>query len=301
MNAAFIAHNVRRQIEAHPRMVVATGAAFCLLALVGGGARLGARAVERWAAFVGQNVHLIVYLGEDVDEERALGLRDILRRTPAVAQVAVIEPEQALARLTAAAGVLRADNKSLEGLESSYFPRSLEVSLAPTPDIARRAQELAGRLRQVPGVAEVDAMTTGLARLSVWVKVGRTLGVVVLVALGLVGLLGLLVVFWRGRDTLARRAAVLDQLGETPAAIRLPSGLWVALAALVGGGVGAGLLALAWRPLLGRLERSLGIASALPSPPLGMVEIAAGLLLMVAAGWTLGYFATPLPASSDHA
>jgi cell division protein FtsX len=281
-------------------MAVATCAAFCLLALVAGGARLGAGAVERWATFVGQNVHLIVYLGEDVDEERAQGLRDILRRTPAVAQVAVIEPEQALARLTTAAGVLR-DNKPLEGLEPSYFPRSLEVSLAPTPDIARRAQDLAGRLRQVPGVADVDAMTTGLARLSVWVKVGRTLGVVVLVALGLVGLLGLMAVFWRGRDTMARRAAVLDQLGETPAAIRLPSGLWVALAALVGGGVGAGILALAWRPLLGRLERGLGIASALPSPPLAPLEIAVGLVLMVAAGWALGYFATPLPTRSDHA
>lgn len=301
MNAPWIARNVRRQVEAHPKMVVATTVAFCLLALVGGGARLGARTVGRWATFVGQNVHLIVYLAEDVDQEQALGLRDILHRTPTVAQVAVIEPEQALARLTTAAAIFRADGKSLEGLEPSYFPRSLEVSLMPTPDIARHAQDLAGRLRQVPGVAEVDAMTTGLARLSVWVKVGRTLGMVVLVALGLVGLLALMAVFWRGRDAMARRAAVLAQLGETPASIRLPSGLWVALAALVGGGTGAGILALAWRPLLGRLERSLGMASALPSPPLALAEIAAGLLVMIAAGCALGYFATPLPAPSDHA
>jgi cell division protein FtsX len=100
---------------------------------------------------------------------------------------------------------------------------------------------------------------------------------------------------------MARRAAVLAQLGETPAAIRLPSGLWVALAALVGGGAGAGILVLAWRPLLGRLERSLGIASALPLPPLALAEIAVGLLVMLAAGCALGYYATPLPAPSDHA
>jgi cell division protein FtsX len=301
MNAAWIARNVRRQVEAHPKMVVSTSVAFCLLALVAGGARLGARTVERWGAFVGQNVHLIVYFSGNVDEEQALGLRDILRRTPAVAQVAVIEPAQALARLTAAAATLRADAPVVDTLEPAYFPRSLEVSLAPAADLAQRAQDLAKRLRNVPGVSEVDAMTTGLARLSVWVKVGRTLGLVVLVALGLVALLVLVAVFLRGREAMARRAAVLVQLGDTEAAIRLPSALWTASAALVGGGMGACVLALAWRPLLGRLERSLGIASMLPSSPLAPAEIAAGLLLLVTAGLAMGYFATPLAATHDHA
>jgi hypothetical protein len=123
----------------------------------------------------------------------------------------------------------------------------------------------------------------------------------VLAALGLLGLLALMAVFFRGRDAMARRAAVLAQLGEAPVAIRLPSGLWVALAALVGGGTGVGILALAWRPLLSRLEHSLGIASSLPLPPLALVEIAVGLLVMIAGGFSLGYFATPLPAPSDHA
>lgn len=301
MNAAWLARNVRRQVDAHPKMVVATAVAFCLLALVAGGARLGARTIERWGNFVGQNVHLIVYLADDLDDERVLGLRDILQRTPPVAQVTVIEPAQALARLMAAATANRTDPKTIDGLEPAYFPRSLEVSLAPSPDLAQRAHDLAKRLRNVPGVSEVDAMTTGLARLSVWLKVGRTLGLVVLTSLGLVAILALLAVFLRGRDAMARRAAVLTQLGETPVAIRLPSGMWTALAALAGGGVGACVLSLAWYPLLGRLERSLGIASALPSTPLPLAEMAAGLLLLVAAGLAMGYFATPLPAEARHA
>jgi cell division protein FtsX len=300
MNVAWLVRNVRRQVEAHPRMVVATSVAFCLLTLVAGGARLGARTVERWGTFVGQNVHLIVYFADDVDDERVLGLRDILHRTPPVAQVTVIEPAQALARLAAAAAAFRTDAKTIAGLEPAYFPRSLEVSLAPSADLAYRAQDLAKRLRNVPGVAEVDAMTTGLARLSVWVKVGRTLGLVVLVALGLVALLALIAVFLRGRDAMARRAAVLTQLGETPTAIRLPSGLWTALAALSGGGVGAFILSLAWHPLLGRLERSLGIASMSTSLPLTPAEIGTGLFLLVAAGLAMGYYATPLPVGSDH-
>ncbi|MBN2574379.1 MAG: hypothetical protein JXP73_07425 [Deltaproteobacteria bacterium] len=301
MNAAWIARNVRRQVSAHPRMVAATGAAFCFLALVAGGARLGTRAVERWGAFAGQNIHVIVYLAEDVDAQGALGLRDILRRSPAVARVALVEPAQALARLRASAQGFSSDGNALDGLEPAYFPRSLEVSLAPAADLTSRARELATRLREVPGVAEVDAMTSGLARLAVWVRLGRTVGLAILIALGFVALLALVAVFLRGHDAMARRAAVLDQLGETPAVIRLPAGLWSATAALVGGGLGALILASAWRPLLDRLEQSLGIASTLPLAPLAPAEIAAGLAIIALAGLAMGYFATPLPRAADHA
>jgi hypothetical protein len=99
----------------------------------------------------------------------------------------------------------------------------------------------------------------------------------------------------------AERAAVLAQLGETPAAIRLPSGLWTAMAALAGGGAGALILSLAWRPVVAHLEDSLGIVSAHPSPLLASAEIVAGLAFMIAAGLAMGYFATPLPPTSDHA
>ena len=313
MSAAWLARKMRRQVRSHPRTVLATGAAFCLLAPVTGGARLGGHTVERWGAFVGQNVHLIVYLADDVDEERAQGLRDILRRAPAVAQVTVIEPAQALVRLGASALALDAEAKRdpkvdatvaprvIDGLEPAYFPRSLEVSLAPVADLSQRASDLAKRLRAVPGVAEVDAMSGGLARLSVWVRLGRTLGLAVLVALGLVALLALVAVFLRSRGAVAGRAAVLTQLGETPAAIRLPSGVWTAMAALAGSGAGALVLAVAWRPMQGRLERSLGIMTTLPSPPLAPTEIAAGLAVMVLIGLAMGYFAAPLPRAADHA
>jgi cell division protein FtsX len=51
-------------------------------------------------AFVGQNIHVIVYLAEDVDQDRAQDLAEILRRVPTVAQVTTIEPATALARFT---------------------------------------------------------------------------------------------------------------------------------------------------------------------------------------------------------
>lgn len=299
MSLAWTGRTIRRQVTGHPRIVAATVAAFFLLALVAGGARLGTRAVGQWGAFVGQNVHVIAYLADDMDEERATGLVQLLARMPAVARVTVVEPAQALARLSAMALRLASDARPLEGLEPDYFPRSLEIGLAPAADLTRRAQDLGKRLRGVPGVLEVDPMTGGLARLAAWVKLGRTIGLGILVALSLVALLALVTVFLRSRASVAERAAVLSQLGETPVGIRLPTGVWTALAALAGGAAGALALRLLWPPLLARLEDGLGIVGIPAAAPLAAAEILAGLACMTLAGLAMGYFATPLPSDAD--
>lgn len=301
MKLVWMAHHLRGQVRAHRWVIVAASAAFCLLALVAGGARLGNRTVTRWGAFVGQNIHLIVYLAEDVNQERVRDLAELLRRVPTVAQVTAIDPSAALARLGAAATANGLDGKALDGLEPAYFPRSLEVSLAPAADLSERASDLAKRLRPVPGILQVDAMGSGLARLSVWVSLGRKLGTAVLAALALVALAALAAVFLRSRGAVARRAAVLDQLGETASGIRLPASLWMAAAAAAGGGMGALVLTLGWQPLISRLERNLGIVASAPFPALGHAELATGLAVVLLAGLAMGYFATPLPRTQDRA
>ena len=301
MKAVWLAHHLRRQVQAHRWVILAASAAFCLLALVAGGARLGSRTVARWGAFVGQNVHLIVYLTDDVDRERARDLAELLRRVPSVAQVTAVEPAAALARFSASATAFGLDGKAMDGLEPAYFPRSLEVRLAPAADLSERAGDLAKRLRPVPGILQVDAMGSGLARLSVWVKLGRRLGAALLAALALVTLAALAAVFLRSRGAVARRAAVLDQLGETATGIRLPTSLWMAAAAAAGAGAGALVLALGWQPLVSRLERSLGIVTNAPFPALGRADIAMGLAIVLLAGLAMGYFATPLPRAQDRA
>ena len=301
MNVVWIARNVQRQVQAHRWVVLAACAAFCLLALVAGGARLGTRTVARWGAFVGQNIHVIVYLADDIDQDRALGLAELLRRVPAVVHVDTIEPASALARLGASAAAFGMDGKALDGLEPAYFPRSLEVSLAPAADLSQQASDLAKRLRAVPGVLQVDAMGSGLARLSVWVKLGHRLGAAALAALALVTLGTLVAVFLRSRGAVARWSALLMQLGETPTGIRLPASLWMAAAATVGSGTGALVLALAWQPLVGRLERSLGLAVNPPLPSLNGTELATGFAVVLLVGLAMGYCATPLPRNQDHA
>jgi cell division protein FtsX len=300
MRAAWILRTVRRQAERHRLTVLAAGASFFLLALLAGTTRLGARVVARWGGLVGQNVHLLVYLGDEMDEETSRDLAEILRRAPTVAQVAMVEPTQAFARFKTSALSFGADGKTLETLEPSYFPRSIEVRLIPAPDLGARADDLAKRLRGVPGVVQVDAMGTGLARLSAWSSFGKRLGTGALIALALLDVVALVAVFVRLRTALARRAAVLVQLGETTTGIRLPSGLWMAAAAAIGGAVAATTLSLGWQPLVGRIERSLGMLGSSSLPALGGAEVATGLAVLVALGLAFGYFATPVPESDSH-
>jgi cell division protein FtsX len=221
-----------------------------------------------------------------------------------VAGAKTVEPVEALARLRTVATSLgdgkSNDAKSLDGLEAGYFPRSIEVSLLPAADLSGRAADLARRLRGVPGVDQVDAMTDGLARLGGWVKLGRRLGLALLVACFLFALAILVAVFARSRNASQRRAAVLLQLGETNHGVRLPTSLWMAAAALLGGTAGAALLRVGWALLLTRLEHGLGIAVAAPLPFLGGFEILGGLAAAFVLGLGLGYFATPLPRVGEH-
>lgn len=300
MRAAFTLRGVGQQARAHRRLALFAALAFCLLAVVVGVARLGTRTVDRWGAFVGQNVHVIVYLSEEAEPEVVLGLSELLRRIPTVAGAKTVEPSEALARLRSVSTSLGNDPKSLDGLEASYFPRSIEISLVPAADLSDRAADLARRLRVVPGVDQVDAMTGGLARLAGWVKLGRRLGLAVLVACSLFSLSILVAVLWRSRSVNHPRAAVLLQLGETNAGVRLPVGLWLAASALVGGSAGTVILCLGWRPLLSRLEHGLGIVVSAPLPILGRFEILGGLAGVLLLGLGLGYFATPLPKVGEH-
>jgi cell division protein FtsX len=300
MRADWILRTVRRQAGLHRLTVLAAGATFFLLALLAGTSRLGARVVARWGGLVGQNVHLLVYLGDEMDEGTSRDLAEILRRVPTVAQVAVVEPAQAFARFKTSALSFGADGKTIETLEPAYFPRSIEIRLLPASDLDSRANDLAKRLRGVPGVVQVDAMGAGLARLSAWSSFGKRLGTGVIIALALLDLVALVAVFVRLRTSLARRAAVLVQLGETRSGIRLPSGLWMAGTAAIGGAAAATTLSLLWQPLIGRLERSLGMLGPSPLPALGRADVAIGLALLVALGLGLGHFATPVPESDRH-
>jgi cell division protein FtsX len=248
---------------------------------------------------VGHGVHVIAFLRDDTEPDQASQLVDLLRRRPGVARVRLVEPAEALARLRDAAQPLPVTGSWLDDLEPGYFPRSIEVALAASPDLPQRAAELSRRLRGLAGVADVDAMTEGVARLAAWVRFGQRLGWAVVLAAGIAAFSFLVSAVLRGREARRRQAQVLALLGETAGNIRLPANIALAGAGLTGALAALLVLRLTWPALLAALERSLGIV---PTPTgffLGFWESAGVLLAAPLIGWVLGYLATPVRGLVD--
>jgi len=226
-------------------------------------------------------------------------LVDLLRLRPGVSRVRLVEPAEALARLRDAARPLPAAGSWLDDLEPGYFPRSIEVALVASADLSQRATELSRRLRGLAAVADVDAMTDGVARLAAWVRFGQRLGWAVVLAAGIAALSFLVSTVLRGREARRRQAQVLVILGETAGNVSLPANIALAAAGLAGALAALVVLRIAWPTLLTAVERAMGIV---PTPTgffLGFWESAAGLLAAPLLGWMLGYLSTPVPGGVD--
>jgi cell division protein FtsX len=216
-----------------------------------------------------------------------------------VSRVRLVEPAEALARLRDAARPLPAAGSWLDDLEPGYFPRSIEVALVASADLSQRATELSRRLRGLAAVADVDAMTDGVARLAAWVRFGQRLGWAVVLAAGIAALSFLVSTVLRGREARRRQAQVLVILGETAGNVSLPANIALAAAGLAGALAALVVLRIAWPTLLTAVERAMGIV---PTPTgffLGFWESAAGLLAAPLLGWMLGYLSTPVPGGVD--
>jgi cell division transport system permease protein len=295
MTRDWLVRRVRGQARAQRPLLVAVGCAFAALAVLVGASVLGTRVARRWIEAVGQDVHAIAFLRDDLEAGRARELGELLRQVPGVAAVETVEPAQALAKLRAAARPLAGIGVVLEGVEPGYLPRSLEIRLAPGDDLPARAGELARRLRTLPGVADVDAMTEGLAQMANWIRLGKRLGWAAVLASVLCAVALLALALARDREPRLRQARVLTLLGETPAGIRLPASLGVAAASTTGAAIGLALLGLAWGPLVRGLEAGLGLGSIPSLAFLAPGEIAFGLTIALLAGGALGYTSTPVP------
>ncbi|HEX7596563.1 MAG TPA: permease-like cell division protein FtsX [Polyangia bacterium] len=295
MTAAWILRRVRRQTAAQRRAMGAAAGAFLVLVLVSGTALLGVRATRGWMKTVGQRVNVIAFLRDEMGPEQSSQLVGVLQRMPGVAQVREVAPADALARLRDAARPLPGSGSWLKDLEPGYFPRSIEVELAPTGDLPQRAAELSRRLRGLEGVADVDAMLEGVGRLHAWIRFGQRLGWAVVAVLGILAVWLLTSAVFRARESHRRQAQVLVVLGETAHHIRMPGHIALAAAGLTGSMVGVLVLRLAWPALLGAVERALGLGLTPGGFFLSLGESAAYLLATPLLGWGLGYLSTPVP------
>lgn len=299
MSFAWILRRARRQSASARRALLAAAGSFLALGLVCGASVLGLRATRGWMSTVGQSVHVIAFLRDETEPDQASQLVDLLRRRPGVARVRLVEPAEALARLRDAARPLPTTGSWLDDLEPGYFPRSIEVALVASADLPQRAAELSRRLRGLAGVAGVDAMTEGVARLAAWVRFGQRLGWAVVLATGIAALSSLVGTVLRGRAARRRQAQVLAILGETAGNIRLPANIALAAAGLAGALAALLVLRLAWPALLTAVERTLSIVPTPAGFSLGFWESAVGLLAAAMIGWVLGYLSTPVRGLVD--
>jgi cell division transport system permease protein len=291
VTARWILRRVRREGRRRAGSLAALAAAVALLALVAGAALLGLRTVRTVVPLLEHNVHVIAYLGDELgpaDRERLLAA---LRQIPGVERARLVEPEEALARLQTAASSL--GSTAVAGIEPGFLPRSVEISVAGGAGMPARTAELAGRLRKLPGVAEVDAMSAGLARLLSWMRLLRRFSVVALVLAVFAGVVALALALVSARGRRRSEAQVLALLGESPAGIRRAASVTGAGAALLGAAIGVGALLVAFPRVLRGIEAAVGLGPLGATPSLGVREIALALALALALGWMGGWVATP--------
>lgn len=297
MRFAWMVRRARRQLSRQRFMLGSVTGAFLLLVLVAAGTLLVVRATRGWMSTAGQGVGVLVFLRDETNAEQAGQMATLLRRTPGVSQVRLVEPEEALSRLRDSE---RRSGSSdwMDDLEPGYFPRSIELSLAPSSDISRKATQIAQRLRGLPGVAQVDAMADGVARLGSWIRFAQRLGWTVVFATAIAAVVLLIGAVFRGREARRRHAQVLLLLGETKGHARMPSNILLAVSGLLGAILALLTLRLAWPALLTSVERWLSLSPGVPSL-LGVGESVLCVVTASGLGWLLGYLSTPVADAAD--
>jgi cell division transport system permease protein len=291
VTARWILRRVRREARQRAGSLAGLAFAVALLALVAGAALLGLRTVRVVVPLLEHNVHVIAYLNDELgpaDRERLVAA---LRQIPGVERARLVEPDEALARLRAAADSL--GSTAVAGIEPGFLPRSVEVSVAGGAEMPARTAELAARLRKLPGVAEVDAMSAGLARLLSWMRLARRFTVAALAIAAFAALVALALALFSGRTRRRADARVLDLLGESPAGLRREASITGAGAALLGATLGVGALLLLFPRVLRGIEAAIGLGPLAAAPSLGAREIVVALVAALALGWMGGYLTTP--------
>lgn len=293
MTLAWTWRRCRRNVRRQPAPVVALCGAFALLMMLAGAARLAASMADAVLPRLADNVHVIAYLREDMTPEKTNALAEIVAHVPGVERVRHVESQEALQRLRREANGLGGVAELLEGVEEGFLPRSLEIQLRATEALGDRGRALAERLRRVPGVAEVDAMEDGLARLHSVLGLLRVLAWGLLLLAVVAGVAVLVLPLLLGRQRRQDDVAVLTLLGETPAGIRRPWAIAGALAAAAGSLLAWLVLWLAHEQACTSLAQVLGAWLPAQLPFVPGHEIFASILAAVVLGAWFGRRAVP--------
>jgi len=173
---------------------------------------------------------LVVYLGEDVSEQRATQLVDELRRLSGVDRVELVSAEETGRRVV---GALGSGANLLEGVDVDSLPSSVEITLAPGVRDVVAMSPIVRELRGTPGVSDVVVEDTPDDRVSAAFSTVRAIAWTSAILFAGLALITALASIRVRLDASRREYRVVEMLGGGPSFIIFPTVLAGALQGLV--------------------------------------------------------------------
>jgi cell division transport system permease protein len=232
--------------------------------------------LERLGAEWSNAAELSVYLKDDITADQRRSLEALLAPSDLIAAHEYVSKPDALARFKQTFGDLAA---AVDGVGGNPLPASLEVRLRPGPGVSSRVDELAGRVQQMAGVADVrydrQWLTRVLSAINVIRGVGFVLGSVLTIAAALTVANVVRLALYARRDELD----IMNLVGAPQAYVRGP----FVMEGVLQGGIGAlvALLALAAAFFALRARYLVPLASALNVSSIHFLPVQLCLLLVV--------------------
>jgi cell division transport system permease protein len=252
-----------RRINVVAILVIATGM------LLVGGVALAYVNFRGFAAYWGRQVHMVIYLHDNLTPDRFEAVRLALSQAPETASLEYTSKDEAMQQLRTRLGE---GASILQGLQSNPLPASFTLTIRDEyrrPELLREAVE---RYRQLPEIEDIDYGERWLERFHtlVWMT---EIGVV-----GIGGIMGVAVMFIIATTvrlalyTRAEEIEIMQLVGATLWFIKFPFFLEGLLQGLLGASLAVGFcyglftLLMTWVKPMGELFLDFSLIQFLPLP-----------------------------------
>jgi cell division transport system permease protein len=264
-----------RHINVVAIFVIATGM------LLVSGVALAYVNFRNFAAYWGSQVHMVIYLRDDLTPERLEALSLALSQAPETAAMEYTSKDQALQQLRARLGE-RAS--ILEGLQTNPLPASFTITIRDEfrqPELLRESVE---RYRQLPEIEDIDYGERWLERFHtlVWaleigvIGIGAVMGMAVMFIIATTVRLALY--------TRAEEIEIMQLVGATLWFIKFPFFLEGVLQGVLGASLAVGLcyglffVLMTWIKPMGELFLDFSLIQFLPLPVIASMLLGGALL-----------------------
>jgi cell division transport system permease protein len=249
-----------------------------------------------FAAYWGSQVHMVIYLRDDLTSERLEALRLALSQAPETAAVEYTSKDQALQQLRARLGE---GASILEGLQANPLPASFTVTVRNEFRHPELLRDIVERYRQLPEIEDIDYGERWLERFHtlVWMlEVG---------VIGIGGIMGGAVMFIIATTvrlalyTRAEEIEIMQLVGATLWFIKVPFFLEGILQGVVGASLAVGLcyglfwLLISWVKPMAELFLDFSLFQFLPPPVIAAMVLGGALLGGVGSLFSLRHTTAP--------